>query len=195
MSHLCSLTYSNLFASCVNHAKHYKWCPDKTSGDKTSGDKTSGDKTSVDKTSVGTKRPWGQNIRSNKTSVGQNVRGDKRSVRQNVRQTKRPSDKTSVRQNVREDKMSVGTKRPWTKRPPGSYLSGPLLGNFFTDKNLLSVKEEKSANTHTLSLWEGGGETCTVYNKEVLYIFYQNSLHPYHVTLLKCNILHFFRLG
>ncbi len=52
----------------------YNWCPDKTSGDKTSGDKTSGDKTSGDKTSmdkmsVGTKRPWGQNVRSDKTYV------------------------------------------------------------------------------------------------------------------------------
>jgi hypothetical protein len=72
-------------------------CPDKTSGDKKSGDKTSGNKTSVDKTSVGTKRPWGQNIRSDKTSVGQNVHGDKR----------------SVGQNVLEDKTSVRTKCPW----------------------------------------------------------------------------------
>jgi hypothetical protein len=79
----------------------------------------SGDKTSVDKTSVGTKRPWGQNVRSDKTSVGQNVRGDKRSVGQNNRWTKCPADK-----------MSVRTKRPWTKRPSGSYLPG-LAGQYF----------------------------------------------------------------
>jgi hypothetical protein len=102
---------------------------------------------SVDKTFVGTKHPWGQNIRSNKTSVGH------MSLR-----TKRPADKMSGGQNVCGDKTSVGTKRPWTKRPSGSSLPGPCEA-IFTDKNLLSVKE-KSANTHTLSVG-GWGETCT----------------------------------
>ncbi len=115
----------------------------------------------MDKTSVRTKRPWGPNVRSDKTSVGtkrpwgQNVRGDKTSGGQNVRRTKRPADKTSV----------------GTKRPSGSYLPGPCEAIFFTDKNLLSVKEEKSANTHTLSL-------CFLFF-EVLHV-YQNSLHPYY---------------
>jgi hypothetical protein len=136
---------------------------------------------SVDKTSVGTKRPWGQNVCSDKTSVEQNVRGDKTSVGQNVRRTKRPSDK-----------MSVGTKRPWTIRLSGSYLPGPCEA-IFTDKNLLSVKE-KSANNHPLSVG-GWGEACTVLNDTEVHYIYQNSLHPYHVTLLKCTILHFFRLG
>jgi hypothetical protein len=81
----------------------YGRCPDKTPGDKTSGDKTS-----VDKTSVGTKHPWGQNVRSDKTSVGQNVRGDKRSVGQNVRRTKCPWG-----QNVRGDKTSVDKTSVW----------------------------------------------------------------------------------
>jgi hypothetical protein len=93
----------------------------------------------------------------------------------------------------------VGTKRPWgqnvrrTKRPSGSYLPGPCWA-IFKDKNLLSVNE-KSTNTYPLSVggWEGDMYS-TVLNTEVLYI-YQNSLHPYHVTLLKCTILHFFRLG
>ncbi len=40
--------------------------------------------------------------------------------------------------------------------------------------------KEKSDNTvHTLSLWEGGGETRTLLNSEILYI-YQNSFHPYY---------------
>jgi hypothetical protein len=91
-------------------------CPDKTSGDKTSGDKTS-----VDKTSVGTERPWGQNVRSDKTSVGQNVRGDKRSVGQKVRRTKRPWG-----QNVRGDKTSVDKTSVWVIfTTSGSYLPGP----------------------------------------------------------------------
>jgi hypothetical protein len=75
---------------------------------------------SMDKMSVGTKHPWGQNVRRDKTSVGQNVLGDKMSVGQNDRRTKRPWG-----QNVRGDKTSVGTKRPWIKRPSGSYLPGP----------------------------------------------------------------------
>jgi hypothetical protein len=133
------------------------------------GDKTSGDKTSVDKTFVGTKHPWGQNIRSKKTSVGQNVLADKTSGGQNVWRTK-----CLWGQNVCGDKTPVGTKCPWTKRPSGSSLPGPCEA-IFTDKNLLSVKE-KSANTHTLSVG-GWGETRTVLNTEVLYI-YQNSLHP-----------------
>jgi hypothetical protein len=116
-------------------------CPDKTSGDKTSVDKTSVDKTSVDKMSV-------DKTSVDKTSIATKRPSDKMSVG-----TKRPSDKTSGGQNIRGDKMSVGTKRPWTKHPSGSYLPGKI----FTDKNLLSSKE-KSANTHTLSLWEGGGK-------------------------------------
>jgi hypothetical protein len=121
-----------------------------------------------------TKRPWGQNIRGNKTSIASKRLSDKTSVG-----TKHPSDKTSGGQNVREDKTSVETKRLWTKHPSGSYLPEPCEA-IFTEKNLLSVKEEKSANTHTLSVG-GWGETCTVLRGS-LYI-YQNSLHPYHVTL------------
>ncbi len=71
-----------------------------------------------------------QNVRSDKTSVGQNIRGDKR----------------SGGQNVTEDKTSVGTKRP-----SGSYLLGPCEAKFFTDKNILSVKE-KSANAMFLPI-------------------------------------------
>ncbi len=167
--------------------------------DKTSGDKMSGDKTSVDKTSVGTKRLWGQNFCGDKTyyyyyyktSVATKRPSDKTSVG-----TKRLSDKTSGRQNVCEDKTSVGIKRLWTKHPSGSYLPGPCLAKFFTEKNLLSVKEEKSTNTHTLSLWEVGGKHVQYLTTQrgPLYLS-RNSLHPYHVTLLKCTILHFFRLG
>jgi hypothetical protein len=106
------LKYSNSYILV-----YYKWCPYKTSGDKTS---------------VGTKRPWGQNVRGDKTSVGQNIRGDKRSVGQKVRRTERPWG-----QNVCGDKTSVGTKRPWTKRPwtkrlSGSYLPGPCEAIFLT---------------------------------------------------------------
>jgi hypothetical protein len=85
--------------------------------------------------------------------------------------TKRPSDK-----------MSVGTKHPWGQNVRGQNIrlghiyQGPCLAKFCTDKNLLSVKEEKSANAHTLSLWEGGGKGCVV-------------------ALLKCTIFNFFRLG
>ncbi len=134
-----------------------------------------------------TKRPWGHNFRGDKTSVATKRPSDKTSVG-----TKHPTDKTYGGQNICEDKTSVGTKCPWTKHPSRSYLTGPCLAKFFTDKNLFSVKEEKSANPHSLSVG-GWGETCTVLRGS-LYI-YQNSLHPYHVTLLKCTILHFFRLG
>jgi hypothetical protein len=101
------------------HSLNYEWlkrCPDKTSRDKMS----------VDKTSVGTKCPWGQNVCGDKTSVGTKHPSDKTSVG-----TKGLSDKTFGGQNVRGDKTSVGTKHPWTIRPSGSYLPGPLLGNFF----------------------------------------------------------------
>jgi hypothetical protein len=74
-----------------------------------------------------TKRPLGQNVRTNKTSVGQNVRGDKMS-----------GNITSSGQNVRGDKTSKGTKRSWTKRSE-SYFTGPTM-------------KEKSPYTHALSL-------------------------------------------
>jgi hypothetical protein len=133
-----------------------------------SGDKTSGDKTSVDKTSVGTKHWWGQNVRSDKTSVGQNVRGDKTSVGQNIRRTKHPWG-----QNVRGDKTSVDKTSVWV------IFIRALLGNIFTDKNLLSVKEEKSANTHTLSLCGRVGGKHVQYltsQRGPLYLS-KNSLH------------------
>jgi hypothetical protein len=115
-----------------------------------------------------TKRPWGQNFRGDKTSVATKCPSDKTFVG-----TKGPSDKMSGGQNVHEDKTSVGTKHPWTKRPSGSSLPGPCEAKFFTDKNLLSVKE-RSAYTHTLSL-------VSVF--EVLYI-YQNCLHPYYDIIM-----------
>ncbi len=129
-------------------------CPDKTSGDKTSGDKMS-----VDKTSVGTKRQWGQNVRSDKTSVGQNVRGDKTSVGQNVRRTKRLWG-----QNVRGDKTSVDKTSVWV------IFTRALLGNFYW-KNLLSVKE-KSAKTMYFLCIPAGGKHMYILNRGSVYISY-----------------------
>jgi hypothetical protein len=93
-----------------------------------------------------TKRPWGQNVSGDKKSVATKRPSDKPSVG-----TKRPSDKTSGRQNVRGDKTSVGTKRPWGQNVRLGHIYQGLARPFFTDKNLLSVKE-KSAYTHSLSL-------------------------------------------
>jgi hypothetical protein len=121
-----------------------------------------------------TKRPWGQNVRGDKTSVGTKRPSDKTSVR-----TKRPSDKTSGGRNVREDKTSVGTKRP-----SGSYLPGPCEAIFFTDKNLLSVKE-KSANTYTLC-GRCGGSKHVQYLTERLFIFIKQFTSNSHV--FRCTI-------
>jgi hypothetical protein len=66
---------------------------------------------SVDKMSVGTKRPWEQNVRSDKTSVGQNARGDKTSVGQNVRRTKRTWGQNVRGQNVRLGHIYQGLAR------------------------------------------------------------------------------------
>ncbi len=60
--------------------------------------------------------------------------------------------------------MSVGTKRPWGQNVRGQNVrlghiyQGLARQNFLLIKDLLSVKEVKSANAHTLSLWEGGGK-------------------------------------
>jgi hypothetical protein len=77
--------------------------------------------------------------------------------------TKGPSDKTSGRQNIREDKTSM-EKTSVEKTSVWVIFIRALLGKTFTDKNLLSVKEEKSASTHTLSLWEGGGKHVHIYH-------------------------------
>jgi hypothetical protein len=84
------------------------------------------------KTSVGTKHPWGQNVRGDKTSVetkhpsvGQNIRGDKTSGGLNVRRTKRPADKRPWGQNIHGDKTSVDKTSVWV------IFTRALLGNFY----------------------------------------------------------------
>ncbi len=124
-------------------------CPDKTSGDKTSRDKTS-----VDKTSVGTKRPWGQNIRSDKTSVGRNIRGDKMSVGHNVRQTKRPWG-----QNVREQNISLG------------HIYHGLARQFLLIKIYWAWRKNPPIPTLSLCGRVGGSMYSTYHHREVLYIY------------------------
>jgi hypothetical protein len=108
-----------------------------------------------DKTSMGTKRPWGQNVRTDKTSVGQNVRTDK-----TFGQTKRPTDKTFGQTKRLSDKTSVGTKRPPNKMSVGTKLCGKtsvwviftwaLLGNIFTQKSIEHEGKSAYTCTHTL---------------------------------------------
>ncbi len=125
--------------------------------DKTSGDKKFGDKTSMAKTSVGTKHPWGQNVRGDKTSVetkhpsvGQNIRGDKTSGGLNVRRTKRPADKRPWGQNIHGDKTSVDKTSVWV------IFTRALLGNFYWYK---SIEREGKICQYIHSLcgrWGGG---------------------------------------
>jgi hypothetical protein len=77
----------------------------------------------MDKMSVETKRLWGQNIRSDKTSVRQNVRADKTSFGQNVRRKKHPADKTSV-----------GKKHPWGQNIRQGHLYQGLARQFLLIK-------------------------------------------------------------
>ncbi len=133
-------------------------CPDKTSGDKTSGDKTS-----VDKTSEGTKRPWGQNVRGDKTSVA----------------TKRPSDKTSMGIKGPSEKTSVRTKRPWGQNVRGlnvrlGHIYQGLVRQFLLIKIYWAWRKNPPIHTHTLSL---------------VSVFWGSSYLSKQFTSLPCDII------
>jgi hypothetical protein len=87
----------------------------------------------------------------------------------------------------------MGTKCPWGQNVCLGQIYQGLARQFSLIK---SIEHEGKIRQYPPSLSVGGwGKACTVLNNtEVLYI-YQNSLHPYHVTLLKCTILHLVRLG
>jgi hypothetical protein len=105
----------------------------------------------VDKTSMGTKRPWGQNVRSDKMSVRQNVRGDKRSVGQNVRRTKRPWGQSVRGQNVRLGQIYQGLARQFSL--------------------IKSIEREGKIRQYPHSLSVGQwGRACTVLNNQRSFI-------------------------
>jgi hypothetical protein len=79
------------------------------------------DKMSLDKMYGGTKRPAGQNVRTDKTLTS----------RQNVRRDKTSGHITSSRQNVRGDKNICGDKTSGKQTSVWVTLNRATLGSFY----------------------------------------------------------------